>query len=286
MDSLFSGLKLYEVLLMFLGTILFMSLLFILIWKVVKEKAIKSLLMFFLLPIVMIGYPSIKSISFGDFKAELQETTRQVAETPSDTVAHSKLLRLLAQVDYNRVKDDPATLTEIANAYSAIGNYDTALTIVDKAVEQGKGAGETQRVKEDIENKKKTKDEFDRKVAVLNGIVDSEKKPDAEQTKEVAEILATIRPPVYVSSESTVTIAKALAAVNEKEKALETLNKVPDEQTSDVGVRDLQTALQEDPTKNEVATPINTKLQEELKQSEIVNVPANKMVIMKHRAKQ
>jgi len=91
MKDLFSGLLLYEITLLILGVFLFLILCIGLLYYIIKKEQIKKLLLFFILPIVMIGYPSIKEISISKDKIAIVTYQERLLENPSDTLAREKL---------------------------------------------------------------------------------------------------------------------------------------------------------------------------------------------------
>ncbi len=89
--KLFEGLLGYEALLMALGALLFIVLVGIMLFYVVKERPIKPLLAFFALPVLMIGFPGIEKVKFGD-SVELVTKSLEVLEAnPDDTEARAAL---------------------------------------------------------------------------------------------------------------------------------------------------------------------------------------------------
>ncbi len=92
MDSSFSRRKIhnYEIILLGLGVALFVVLLFLLIFSVVKKRPLKGLFVFFILPIVMIGFPGIQKIKFESNGAELDKTAAETRRNP--TPENKKLL--------------------------------------------------------------------------------------------------------------------------------------------------------------------------------------------------
>lgn len=286
MENLLAGLKLHEILLMFLGVILFLALVFILIWKVMKGTSIKSLAIFFLLPIVMIGYTSIKSIAWGDLKIDVNETARAVNNNPNDTTAANKLALLLQQMDLDRIKGDPQALLGVANAESALGNYDTALSIVNQSIESGGANAEAEKTKADIETKMRVKHAFEKQLDAINVIMKDNAVSEAQKTEKVAGILSTIEPPVYISKQSSLTLAKAFSVVNEKEKAIETVTKITEASPSNNEARILANTLKEDTTSQQPVREITPELKMELKRSPVLTAPQNKLVIKKTYQKQ
>jgi hypothetical protein len=80
----------YQLILLALGVLLFVVLLFLLIFSVVKKRPLKGLFLFFILPIIMIGFPAIQKISFQNLSDELDKAVK-VAEK-NRTPENKKLL--------------------------------------------------------------------------------------------------------------------------------------------------------------------------------------------------
>lgn len=91
---MFAGLNLYESVLLVLGIVLFVALLVALLRNVFKNQPYAALLPAFLLPVAMIGYPSIQSIQYNNGLVEIQKATDQVAAHPNDVQARAALQAL------------------------------------------------------------------------------------------------------------------------------------------------------------------------------------------------
>jgi len=277
-QTLIAQLKLHELVLMFLGVLLFIALLIILVAKAIGNKNIKSLIAFFLLPILMIGYPSIKSFSFMELKVEIKDTARELAQNPADTTAMKKLNNLLLQVDYNRAAGDPDALVEIANAHSTLGNYDSALQFAEKAVTLNPADENAQSAKADIEKKRVNKRDYYTKIQQLNAIISSNTPPTQQDVNKVSDILTSIQPPVYVDEKSVLTVAKAFSFVDEKQKALQTAQRAATHNPNDPVVR---AATENILTDSATAPAIDKSRRELLLQSELSKAPANRMIVKK-----
>src|SRR5580765_5261028 len=132
--NFFTGLHSYEIILLLLGGILFLVLIFALIWYITKNKKITPLLPFFLIPIVMIGYPSIQSVTYDNGKIAVAKNSTEVKNNPSDSMARKQLQESIQNLDSSRTEKDTAALLAIAEAHQALGNYDTALIYVNKSL--------------------------------------------------------------------------------------------------------------------------------------------------------
>jgi len=279
MSDLLVGLKLHEIVLMFLGVILFVALTIILVVKALKDKAIKSLIAFFLFPIVMIGYPSIKSFSFMDLKVELEEASQQVSANPGDTVAVKRLYEVLDKVDFGRIKNDPQFLVDVAKAHSSLGNYDSALRYTDKALALAPDDSGAKDAEADIQEKIKIRRDYYKVVEQLNGIMSAATEPTQQDVNKASSLLSSIEPPTYVDQESAIVVAKAFSFVDEKQKALQAARRVTESQVSPAVGKELKQTIQSDTVSKPVVDPA---LRQRLEHSEISNVPPTKMIIKRH----
>ncbi|MGH2643164.1 MAG: hypothetical protein ACRDE2_04395, partial [Chitinophagaceae bacterium] len=128
----------YEVALLIMGIGFFLILIFLLIWCVMKKRAITSLLPFFLLPIIMVAYPAIKSVKVGNIVInntnQVEKLTGIVSNNPGDTAAVEKLKNAVVQLKNTKgVEQNGSALIAIANAQIAIGRYDSASLYLNKA---------------------------------------------------------------------------------------------------------------------------------------------------------
>jgi len=134
MENAFEGLYFYEIVLIVLGTLLFLALLFGLVFYIIKGRELKKLLLFFLIPIVMIGYPSIQMISIDNGKFEIQKYTYDLKNDPTDTVAINTLTELVNEYDKREFASPELTMA-IGEAHSLLGNDTKAIKYADQALE-------------------------------------------------------------------------------------------------------------------------------------------------------
>jgi len=131
--NLFDGLYPYEVLLAILGILLFLTLLALLVVQVVRAKPYGTLLGFFALPIVMIGYSSIQKITFQDGAVTIDKTTEQLQAAPTNAALRSNLETQVASLS-SHPTSNPSVLTSIAKAQFALGHSADAQTNLRKAL--------------------------------------------------------------------------------------------------------------------------------------------------------
>ena len=132
--NLFEGLKSYEVVLMVCGIALFAVSLGSLIFYVAKQRGIGSLGLFFAISIVMIGYPSIKKIQYGEGTIEMiDEATEELAEDPQSESAREELRGSLQNLEGRRITN-PTTLLTVAKGQAAVGDTTKAVEYATRAL--------------------------------------------------------------------------------------------------------------------------------------------------------
>jgi hypothetical protein len=126
----FAGLYPYEIVLMLLGVALFLVLLISLLRNVFKDKPFSTLLPAFLLPLTMVGYPSVQSIKYGDLLVQVQAASNEAAAEPSNPAALSRLADLKSQIE-------PRAMNDAAG----INTLEQARNILDRQPGSRTGAG-------------------------------------------------------------------------------------------------------------------------------------------------
>jgi len=131
--KIFDGLFLYEIVLLFLGILLFIALLAILVINATRNRSIKPLLFFFVFPIVMIGFPALGKVKFDKTGIEIDKLTKEVAENPSNPELQRKLKDAVAEAG-PRAAESGDGLVKIARAETALGNQAKAEQTVNRAL--------------------------------------------------------------------------------------------------------------------------------------------------------
>lgn len=132
MEKLFDGLLLYEITLIFLGVLLFVILCIGLMVYILKKEPVKNLLFFFLIPIVMIGFPGINQISISNDKIELTKNQQKLIDNPNDSIAREKVEQITEKLE-NRASS-PQDLVQISTSNLLLGNSEKAISLADKAL--------------------------------------------------------------------------------------------------------------------------------------------------------
>ncbi len=134
MESL-EGLLNYEKVLLLLGILFFLVLMVVLIIFVAQKRKIKPLLVFFLVPILMIGYPSVKKIQYGDLLIELNTKTNKAEQVSSDARERQELNESVEEIK-RRSPTKTGTLMTIARAEAVLGDTAEALKFVNMALDR------------------------------------------------------------------------------------------------------------------------------------------------------
>jgi len=219
------GLYFYEIVLMIAGGILFLVLIFALIWYVIKSKPVAALLPFFLLPIMMIGWPAIKSVSYDNGKIDIEKTADALIADPADTALQQKLQHAVASFDTTRATSDPVALNTISTAYYALGKYTDAGKYNQQALAIDPTLAAAKSLKAGIIQQVAVKNNFGQSIKQLDQTL-AKGDTDPAAAPKIVSILNNLKQPVYTDEQSSLTIAKALAAVNKKEQSLQVVNKV------------------------------------------------------------
>jgi len=127
------GILLYEIILLVLGVLFFLVLLFSLVYCVIKKRSIKTLIPFFVISVIMMGWPSIQKIGFLNNLANIEKYQQELKQNPADSTVREELIKSLAKIEKRPILN-PATFVKLADAYAVIGDTIKALNYVDKAL--------------------------------------------------------------------------------------------------------------------------------------------------------
>ncbi len=127
------GMYLYEFVLLIAGSLLFVVLLIAFLRQIFTKQPYKSLLMFFLLPILMIGFPAISEIKIDQGVIEIQKQTDALRDDPNSSQKRASLQNQVENLGQRRFKN-PNTLATIASAQFALGHDAGAETNLHQAL--------------------------------------------------------------------------------------------------------------------------------------------------------
>lgn len=180
MKALLNDLYLYELVLLLLGVFLFLILSAGLVYYIIKKEEIKKLLLFFPIPILMIGYPSVKEITISSDKIAFSKYQEEYINNPEDTIAKQNLEKLTEKLEERA--HSPEDIIEISKAKLLLGNSKEAVQYANKAIKIEKERKE----RTDSESTSITKDPS------VNASVNSSQKSkitaQAKQLKQLARI--------------------------------------------------------------------------------------------------
>ncbi len=100
------SLTFFEQVFMYLGILMFLVLLGSLVFFVLKGKELKPLLLFFLMPILMIGYPSIQEIKYQEIWIKLHKSQQNLVENPADSASREQVELLTDKIESRARTED------------------------------------------------------------------------------------------------------------------------------------------------------------------------------------
>ena len=83
-EKITDGLKLYEVLMLGFGSVMFLVLLVLLVLFAVRKRSLKQLLLYFGIAVLMLGWPSVQKIKIDKTGVEVDKAAEQYAEKPTE----------------------------------------------------------------------------------------------------------------------------------------------------------------------------------------------------------
>ena len=113
----FDGLYNYEIVLLVLGVLLFL----VALAKLIRGKANAGLVVFFLLSVSMIGYPSVQSIDYQKGVFSIKKQVHDLEADPGNEALRTSLQKNIVKVE-GRPSKEPETDLTLAQAHFALGN--------------------------------------------------------------------------------------------------------------------------------------------------------------------
>ncbi len=206
MNYLFDGLNLYEIIMLVLGVFLFFILSIGLLYYIIKKEQFGKMLLFFVIPIIMIGYPSIKEISISNNKILLSKYQKDLIENPENTDARVKVEELTEKLEGRARKSED--IVQISCSKLLLGKMDEAAVLAEKAIAKDatnreaktiknlliieKAVEGQQRLRPDLELNTSAVIELNRHNNKTNAMVDSviRKMPSDEDVKKYTPFLS------------------------------------------------------------------------------------------------
>lgn len=170
----------------------------------------------------MIGYPSIRSVEFGKDVIKIERLVERVNENPLDRDAQKELIDNLEQLPASRCKTSSDAMLAIANAQTALGQYDSAYVTIQRAVELNPESDRANSANRMIKEKKDVQKRFEERIKQLEDVIKKlEKQPgDLRLRDTIAKNLRQLDAPVHLENHQIVLVAKALAIMDNKQEAV------------------------------------------------------------------
>ena len=131
--NFFEGIPLYQISLFVLGAFFFLVLVFAFVTLLLRGKPYGKLLVFFVIPIVMMGFPAIKSFQYKGLVVTLDQSTAALQKDPTNTALRDQVQDQVKQVA-NQPNQSPQTMLKIAASQFALGQEANAKALLQKAL--------------------------------------------------------------------------------------------------------------------------------------------------------
>jgi tetratricopeptide (TPR) repeat protein len=226
--NLLQGIQLPELIMLILGFILGLALIFIFIYTALRGKPNLYLLIGFIVPALLIGYPSYKSSQFGTNVVKIEQLVDKVNENPTDIAAQKALIDNLEQLPASRCKTSPEAMTTIANAQASLGQYDSARVTIKKAVELDSKNVKAVESQKAIEEKWEARRDIRERVKHLDHhLHEIERRPNdknlrdsiALEVRNVEKRSMSTAAPLHLENEQAITIGRANATLGRLEQS-------------------------------------------------------------------
>jgi len=211
----FAGLYPFEVALLILGALFFLVLVFAFAVLIVRGKPYGKLFAFFAIPIVMVGFPGIKSIEFSQSVVKIDKVTHDLQENPNDKNLRASLAKEVASVSERPLANPQSTVT-VARAQVALGDNAAAEANLKKALAVAPQLPAALELKKRID--------LDRNLAALT--TQAEQNPHNAAIK--ARLANTVSEAAGIKAASPVTIsnlARAQAVLGDQVKVRDNVDK-------------------------------------------------------------
>jgi tetratricopeptide (TPR) repeat protein len=211
----FDGLYPYEIVLLVLGVLLFLVLIIAFVVFLVRKQPYGKLLVFFAIPIIMIGFPGVKSFEISADAIKIEKEAQALEKDPTNNAVRASLEQTVANVSARPITD-PHASTSIARAQLALGNDSAAETRIGRVLK------EAPQLPAALELKKRI--ELDRRLSALTSQV--EQNPNNAAAKaELAGAVRELDKFQIVNPKTMVNVAQAQKVLGDQNKALANVDK-------------------------------------------------------------
>lgn len=233
MPDFFEGLYFYEVVLLILGVVLFVMLVIGFFYQLTHKRSIASLLPFFILPIAMIGYSSVKKIQIKDGLVAIDTTNQQLQENPTDPALRHTLQQQVAKMAA-RPMSNPQSMVLIAKAQYSLGDEEASISNMRRALQ--------------ADPKTPAALELQQKIDAIDTLKQLNSQVDADATNEAAKVklantLAQTSHLKLANPMAITQVARAQNFLGDHTKALENTEKVLAIEPNSAPARQLQNKI-------------------------------------------
>jgi hypothetical protein len=215
MSQLFTNMLPYQAALFILGSIIAIGVILAFFISIVKQKPFrKQNIIMLLLSMVMIAWPSIRSVAYGDIKIETINQITEAQKNPTDTaslkIVEEGIKRLSADEHF---QDDPAAKSIVARGHVLLGNYEKAKELIAD-VEKTNPAEVTQGLKDTIDIRMEAEAKFRTGINKINNLLIQYSTAAAQEkdtlAKTVAEEIVKLPHPHFIDEKSAAVLSGAL----------------------------------------------------------------------------
>ncbi len=223
--TLLQGIQLHELIMMILGFILGLTLIFVFLFTALKNKPNLKVLYGFAVPLVMIGYPSFRSVEFKNDVLKIDKLVEQVNRNPTDTAAQRALIQSIQTLPASRCKTSSDAMTAIANTQAAFGQYDSAKVTIQKALDLDKTSPKAVESQKDIVDKWRIQKKTELSIQQIGNVV-----KQLEVTPNDSKLRDSLRAqftrlenstdrPVHIENSKLIVLANAAVILEENNEA-------------------------------------------------------------------
>jgi len=213
--TIFSGLQLYEIVMLVGGCIVFVLGLVVAIVAVVRKESLWKALPPFAIAIVMIGFPAYTKIQFSKDGIDLEKNTEALLNDPENGAKREEVSKEVAKFA-QRPMTDPRTLSIVAKAQIALGDNTAAQENVTRALTASPQDAKALSLQKRLE--------LDRNLEQLTATV--EKNPsDTTAKSNLNQVVNEASKLQIASPVTTLNLAKAHAALGNADQAGVNMNR-------------------------------------------------------------
>jgi hypothetical protein len=158
---------------------------------------------FFGIPLVMIGYPSIKSVQYKDGVISIEKATRTLEQDPQNAAAREELQKKVAEIQA-RPSSDVTKATTVARGMFALGDSSGAALRLQAVLEKAPDATDARDLKKQIDAAQSLE-------ALVSEVQKNPDDPAAKARLESTVALVTSRP--VANPEALASVARARTAI-------------------------------------------------------------------------